>query len=127
MFKRKNPVFPFPPLPPPTTTHRGGGREKGFAAWTLTLNKQYLHKPHQIYNEKYYLSSHNLLPLLFFKCYNCSKVYNPIFVKLICITALRNSYLFLKSWSFCFRKVGQWYKRYFSFCKVCSRCWDGRS
>ena len=57
MFKRKNPVFPFPPLPP--HHHPQGGREKGkekldFAAWTLTLNKQYLHKPHQIYKEKYY-------------------------------------------------------------------------
>ena len=59
IFKRKNPVFPFPPLPypPPPPT---GGREKGkekldFAARTLTLNKQYLQSSHQIYNEKYYL------------------------------------------------------------------------
>ena len=57
IFKRKNPVFPFPPVPPPT-----GGREKGkekldFAARTLTLYKQYLHSSHQIYNEKYYLST----------------------------------------------------------------------
>ena len=54
MFKRKNPVFPFPPH-----HHPQGGREKGkenldFAARTLTLNKQYLHSLHQIYVEKYY-------------------------------------------------------------------------
>ena len=58
MFKRKTPVFPFPPLPPPPPPT--GGREKGkekldFTARTLTLNKQYLHSSHQIYNEKYYL------------------------------------------------------------------------
>ena len=58
MFKRKNSVFPFPPLPPPTPPPTGG-REKGkeqldFAVRTLTLDKQYLHSSHQIYNEKYY-------------------------------------------------------------------------
>ena len=57
MFKRKNPVFPLPFLPPPPPPT--GGREKGkekldFAARTLSLNKQYLHSSHQIYNEKYY-------------------------------------------------------------------------
>ena len=58
IFKLKNPVIPFPNLPPPPPPT--GGREKGkekldFAARTLTLNKQYLHSSHQIYNEKYYL------------------------------------------------------------------------
>ena len=57
MFKRKNPVFPLPFLPPPPPPT--GGREKGkekldFAARTLSLNKQYLHSSHQICVEKYY-------------------------------------------------------------------------
>ena len=40
-----------------TNTHRGERKGKGktdFAARTLTLNKQYLHSSHQIYNEKYW-------------------------------------------------------------------------
>ena len=55
----------FPPPSPPT-----GGREKGkekldFTARTLTLNKQYLHSLHQIYNEKYYSSTSTLIITLF--------------------------------------------------------------
>jgi hypothetical protein len=54
-FQAKKISFSFPS--PPT-----GGREKGkekldFTARTLTLNKQYLHSSHQIYNEKYYCIS----------------------------------------------------------------------
>ena len=58
IFKWKNTDFPFPhlPLPPPPPA---GGREKGkekldFVARTLTLNKQFLHSSHKIYNEKDY-------------------------------------------------------------------------
>jgi hypothetical protein len=48
--------------PPPPHHHPQGGEKRERKNWiitarTLTFNKQYLHKPHQIYDEKYYSTS----------------------------------------------------------------------